>query len=987
MVAGLAASDALAQAAAPKAPVAKAAAPKPAVAKAPTPKAAAPKAAAPRPAAPRKAPHEVAAVPQRMPPPSGHLVPVQRLTLANGLRVVFHVDPSDPVTAVVLAAHVGSARETPGRTGFAHLFEHLFFLESENLGKGGLDKLSARVGGSGADGSTDRDITDYLQTVPNDALEKMIWAEADKLGFFINTVTTPVLAKEKQVVKNEKRELFDNEPYGQMPSVLLAELYPKDHPYSWPEIGSMADLDVATLADVKAFYRRWYTPNNVTLVIAGDFDPVQARRWVEKYFAEIPKGAVAGRPKPRQTPLRATRNVSYADPFAELPQLSLAWPGVTRHHKDAWALKVLFDLLTVGKDAPLNKVLIDEQMLTARLQTDSYEGVLGGERYLTVQAFKDVDLDRVRAGIDGGFARFEKNGVDPQDLARVKTRLEAEFYRGFESVLGKAQNLARYDVFAGTADYADRDLASLRGVTAADVQRVYRTYLKGRPHVSASFVPRAQPELALQGATPARVVEEKIVQGAEKPVDPDAGQASFRPTKSSFDRTVEPPYGPAPQVKTPAIWEARLPNGLRLMGVDDRELPLATFELSIDGGRLFDDPKKPGATNLLAQMLTKGTAKRTRAEFEEALQALGAEVAVTATEERFLVSGRTLARNFAPTLELVKEMIVEPRWDETELTLTKAATVAAIQTRRVEAGALATRVMSHVTYGPDHPLGVNPLGTEASVQALTMAELKALHGRAVTPNLARFRVVGAVNRATATAALREMGRRWKAGSARLPKPPVPAAPTSSQVVFYDLPDAKQSMLLFGYPSVRRADREYYPATVMNFILGGGGFASRLTQEVRESKGYTYSVRSTLRGGSYDGAFQVASPVRANVTLEAASLIRDIVRDYGKTFTAQDLEVTKAFLTKSNARAFETPKAKLRILAAIGDYGLPRDYLKAEAAVVSGMTVEKVQALAAKHLRTDAMTYVVVGDAKTQTGRLSGLAYGPPVAVKDEVADK
>lgn len=975
MIAVLAAGGAVAQPAAPKA--ASSVPSKPPPRKPAAAKPAAPKAAAPRPAA--TAPRPLTT--------QGQLVPVQQFTLANGLRVVFHVDPSDPVTAVVLAAHVGSARETPGRTGFAHLFEHLFFLESENLGKGGLDKLSARVGGSGADGSTERDITDYLQTVPNDALEKMIWAEADKLGFFINTVTNPVLAKEKQVVKNEKRENVDNEPYGQMPGVRLAELYPKDHPYSWPVVGSLADLDVATLSDVRAFYRRWYTPNNVTLVIAGDFDPVQARRWVEKYFGEIPRGAAAGRPKPRPAPLRASRSVYYADPFAELPQLSLAWPGVTRHHKDAWALKVLFDLLTVGMDAPLNKVLIDEQRLTAKVKAETYNGVLAGEQYLTIQAFKDVDLDRVRAGVDSGFARFEKDGVDPNDLARVKTRLEAEFYRDFESVLGKAQNLARYDVFAGTADYADRDLAMLRGVTAADVQRVYRSYVKGRPHVAASFVPRDQPDLALQGATPARVVEEKIVQGAEKPVDPDAGQANYKPTKSSFDRTVEPPYGPPPQVKTPAIWEARLPNGMRLMGVDDRELPLATFELSIDGGRLFDDPKKPGATNLLAQMLTKGTAKRTRAEFEEALQALGAEVTVTANEERFLVSGRTLARNFAPTLDLVKEMIVEPRWDETELALTKAAATAAIQSRRGEAAALASRVMSHVTYGPDHPLGVNPLGTETSVQALTMAELKALHARAVTPNLARFRVVGAVNRATATAALRDLGRKWKASSARVPKPPVPEPPTTSRVVFYDLPDAKQSMLLFGYPSVRRADRDYYPATVMNFILGGGAFASRLTQEVRESKGYTYSVRSSFRGGSYDGAFQVASLVRANVTLEAASLIRDIIRDYGKTFTAQDLEVTKAFLTKSNARAFETPKAKLRILAAIGDYGLPRDYLKSEAAVVSGMTVEKIQALAARHLRTDAMTYVVVGDAQTQTGRLSGLTYGPPVAVKDEVADR
>lgn len=920
------------------------------------------------------------------PAAKGRLMPVQEFTLANGLRVAFHVDRSDPVVAVVLAAHVGSSRELPGRTGFAHMFEHLFFLESENLGKGGLDRLSARVGGSGANGSTNRDITDYLQTVPSDALEKMIWAEADKLGFFINTVTDPVLAKEKQVVKNEKRQGVDNAPYGHMFGVMFGELYPKDHPYNWSVIGSLADLDAATLDDVKGFYRRWYTPNNVTLVVAGDFDPAQARAWVEKYFGEIPRGPQAGRAPARPAGLSASRSVYYEDTFAELPQLALAWPTVTRHHKDSWPLVVLFDLLTVGKDAPLNKVLIDEQQLTAEVQADTLDGVIAGEQYLIVQGFKGVDLDRVKAGVDQGLARFETAGVDPKDLARVKTRREAEFYRDLESVLGKARNLSRYDVFTGSADFADRDLAMLRAVTAQDVQRVYRQYVKDRPLVAASFVPKGQPQLALAGATLAQVEEEKIVQGAEAAVDPKA-QAAYARTPSAFDRTVEPPYGPAPVVKTPAIWEARLANGLPVLGVEDRELPLATFELSIDGGRLFDDPKRPGAANLLAQMLTKGTAKRTRAELEEALQSLGAEVTVTAGEERFLLSGRTLARNFPATLDLVEEIILAPRWDETELTLAKSAAVAAIQSRRVEANALGARVASHVTYGPEHPLGVNGLGTETSVKALTMADLKALHARAVAPSLARFRVVGAVDQAAVNVALADLGRDWKAGAAKVPTPPAPPPPTASKVVFYDLPDAKQSMLVFGYPALRRADPDYYPATVMNFILGGGGFASRLTQEVREGKGYTYGVRSAFRGGGYDGAFQITSPVRANVTLEAATLIRDIARDYGKTFTAQDLEVTKAFLTKSNARSFETPAAKLRILANIGDYGLPRDYLKAEAAIVSGMTVERIQALAARHLRTDAMTYVVVGDAKTQAGRLTGLGYGAPVMLKDEVADR
>ncbi len=258
----------------------------------------------------------------------------EKFTLPNGLDVIFHIDRSDPVVAVSLTAHVGSAREKAGRTGFAHMFEHLLFLESENLGKGGLDKLTARIGGSGANGSTNRDRTNYLQTVPKDALEKMLWAEADKLGWFINTVTEPVLQKEKQVVKNEKRQGVDNNPYGHTSYVIDKALYPEDHPYNWQVIGSLDDLQNAQLEDVKEFFRRWYVPNNVTLTVAGDFDPVQARKWVEKYFSEIKRGEEITPLQKRPGVVRETVKFYHEDNLARLPELTYAWPTVEQYHPD-----------------------------------------------------------------------------------------------------------------------------------------------------------------------------------------------------------------------------------------------------------------------------------------------------------------------------------------------------------------------------------------------------------------------------------------------------------------------------------------------------------------------------------------------------------------------------------------------------------------------------------------------------------------------------
>ncbi|KAK0351169.1 hypothetical protein LTR94_026068, partial [Friedmanniomyces endolithicus] len=486
----------------------------------------------------------------------GDLIPIETYTLANGLNVVFHIDRSDPVTAVVLAAHVGSARETPGRTGFAHMFEHLFFLNSENLGPGGLDRLSARVGGNGANGSTSHDATDYLQTVPNDALEKMIWAEADKLGYFINTVTAPVLAKEKQVVKNEKRQSYDNRPYGHTNSVILGALFPQDHPYSWPVIGSLADLDAATLDDVKDFYRRWYTPNNSTLVIAGDFDPAQARIWIQKYFGEIPRGVEAPRAQPRPARLEQTIRLVHEDNFAALPELTLAFPAVDQAHPDAAALEVLAQYLTDGKEAPLNASLIDREKLTS--QVDAYLDAeqIAGSFTLSVRAFEGKDLNLVQAAIDQGFADFEAQGVSQAALDRVKTMQEAGLYGALDSVLGKGRMLARSNATTGDPVFIDTRLARLKAVTADDLMRVYQQYVKAKAHVATSFTPKGQAGLALSGSTKAVVSEEPIVEGAEAEVDQNAGRIEVARTASSFDRTVEPPYGQAPAVTPPTIWTA-----------------------------------------------------------------------------------------------------------------------------------------------------------------------------------------------------------------------------------------------------------------------------------------------------------------------------------------------------------------------------------------------------------------------------------------------
>jgi zinc protease len=905
-------------------------------------------------------------------------IPYEKFTLPNGLQVVFHIDRSDPVVAVSLTAHVGSAREKEGRTGFAHLFEHLLFLESENLGKGGLDKMTARIGGSGANGSTNRDRTNYLQTVPNDALEKMLWAEADKLGWFINTVTEPVLAKEKQVVKNEKRQSNDNVPYGHNSYVIDKHLYPADHPYNWQVIGSLEDLQNATLDYVKEFFRRWYVPNNVTLVVAGDFDPVMAKKWVNKYFAEIKRGEAVNNMQKRPGHVPQTVKLYHEDNFARLPQLTMAWPTVEQYHPDSYPLSVLAQYLTQGKKAPFYQVIVENKKLAANTSMFHRESELAGNMQLTIRAFADKDLDEVIAAVNEAFARFEKEGLSEKDLDRIKAGQERQFYNALSSVLGKGAVLAQYNIFAGDPGFVDKDINNILAVTPADVKRVYEKYIKGKNFVATSFVPKGKLDLALQDSKKADVVEEKITANDNEKVDPNV-KATYEKTPSTFDRSKEPPYGSEPKLSIPAVWQTKLGNNnIRVSGIESKEVPLVQFEIVIDGGLLLENIEKVGVSNLMAQMMTQGTKNKTPQELEEAIQQLGASINAFAGVEDVRISVTTLAKNFQQTVELVKEILLEPRWDANEFERIKQSVISQLKQQEGEPNALAQKQFNELIYGRSNIRSRSTLGNAASVNSVTLDDLKSYYANNISPNVARIQVVSALDKTTITAAFDQLAANWKPKKVEIPAWPVAKESVGAKVYFYDVPDAKQSVLRFGYPALAVTDPDFYPATVMNYILGGGGFASQLTQQLREGKGYTYGINSGFQGTEAVGPFTISSGVRSNVTYEATQLIKNIVEGYAGNYTENDLATTKSFLIKSNARAFETSGAKLNLLDNISKYNWSPDYILEREKIVKNMTVEKIRALSKKYLDASKMVWLVVGDAKTQLEPLKKLGVGDPV---------
>ena len=911
-------------------------------------------------------------------------VDYEKYTLENGLDVVLHVDRSDPIVAVAVTYHVGSARERPGKTGFAHLFEHLLFLDSENLGPGGIDILIDKVGGS-MNGSTNRDRTNYYQVVPRDALEKVLWAESDRMGYFINTVTGEVVEKEKQVVKNEKRQSYDNRPGGHTYFVIDRNIYPPAHPYHWQVIGSLQDLDTATLADVREFYHAWYGPNNATLVVSGDFDPAEARPWIEKYFGEIQAGSTPPRtPEVPPVDLNETKRLFHEDKLARVPTLTMSWPTVRKYHADAYPLELLAALLAESKKSPLYAVIVDQEKLAPSVDAYIEGGELAGKFSIWIQGFEGVDLNRVDRGIRTALDRFDQKGFTEADLDRVKALRETAFYDGYNSiasVLGKAFALAEYNIFAGSPGYLTEDIRRLLSVTADDVVRVYEHYIRDRHFVATSFVPAGEAALALADSVRAEVVEEPIITGreAELAAPAERPERNVAKTPSSFDRSEEPPFGPAPTLTVPEIWTATLANGVEGYGIEHTEVPVVRFTIRLRGGLLLDDPSKVGVANLVAQMMTEGTAARPPEELEEAIDALGSSISVSAGRESLTISGSTLRRNYDPTMALVEEILLEPRWDEDEFTRVRQSTINRLRQQSADPNAIAANTFNRLIYGTENILSNNVLGTTESVESITIADLRDYYQRYVSPSVASIHVVGDISKDGAMASTAGLGERWEAVEVDFPRYELPDGDKGGRIFLVDVPGASQSVIRIGAMALAETDSDFFPASVMNVRLGGV-FVSRLNQVLREQKGYTYGASSRFSGSDLPGPFTVRTGVRSNVTLESVELIRDILAGYADGFTPDDLETTQSYLIRSNARAFETLRSKISMLEKISTLGFPLDYVVERERVVENMTLERVRELARRYVDPARMIFLVVGDARTQLPRLSAAGLGLPLLI-------
>jgi zinc protease len=894
--------------------------------------------------------------------------------LANGLDVVLHVDRSDPIAAVAVLYHVGSNREKPGRTGFAHLFEHMMFQSSQHVEE---DQFFAKIQAAGGtlNGGTSSDNTIYFEIVPKNALEMSLWLESDRMGYLLPTVTDQAFLNQQDVVQNEKRQRVDNVPYGHTSYVMDKLMYPADHPYHWQVIGSFEDLARATIPDIHEFFRTWYGPDNATLVVAGDFDVATTKRWIEQYFGEIPSGGNQPDPAPRHVTLSETRRAFHEDNFARSPELNIAFPTVQQYHDDAYALQYLGQLLSDGRSSPLFKVIVEERKLAPQAAAFSSNRELTGAFRFRVRAFPNATLADVEQGIFDALARFEAEKFTEEDLARLRAQLETSFYNRITSVLGKAFQLASYNEFAGSPGYLATDIERILGVTADDIWRVYHTYIKDKPFVLTSFVPKGQVERVAANSERFPIAEESITEAG---VAREATATSdLAPLPSKFDRSVEPAKGPAPALTLPETWSHTYRNGIRIYGIRHTELPLVNFGLTLQGGQLLDDPARAGVANVMTDIMMEGTKGRTPVELEEAIDDLGANISMFTGREAITVQATALASKLPAVYGLFEEILLEPRWDTTEFARVKRETIEALNRQRVSPAAVASNVFSRLVYGDDHIYSHPTAGTAETVGSFTIEDVQRFYEKNYSPTVAHITIVGDVTKDEAIRLFQPLETKWAARDVTIPTYELPAPAEAPRLYFVDVPGARQSEIRIGHLGMRESDPDYYAATVMNYKLGGA-FNGRVNMVLREEKGYTYGARTGFSGGTQPGAFVASSAVRSNATAESVDIFRNEIAKYREGIPADDLEFTQSALIQSNALRFETLGALRGMLNDMATYGWPADYIRRHEQVVRTMTLDQHRALAQRFIHPNRLIYLVVGDGATQLEPLRALGLGEPI---------
>ena len=757
-------------------------------------------------------------------------------------------------------------------------------------------------------------------------------------------------------------------------------LYPENHPYNWQVIGSMEDLTNATLKDVHGFHQKWYRPNNATLVVAGDFDKVQTKGWIEKYFGKIESGGKIEDMTPMPVTLEETKRSFHEDNFAKSPEINMVFPTVHQYSDDAYAFSLMGQLFSSGKKAPLYKVIVEEKKLAPSASGYNRSQEVTGTFQIRIRTFPGKNLTDLEKAIFEAFEKFETEKFTEQDLDRIKAGVETGFYNGISSILGKSFQLARYNEYAGSPGYLTEDLQKILAVTSEDIWRVYNKYIKDQHYVLTSFVPIGQVELVAENSERFPIAEESVSQHVEI-TEAKGEDIIMGDIPSDFDRSNEPQKDTDPLLTIPDVWNGELENGIKVFGIEHHELPLIRFSITFDGGMLLDDPNKIGVANLITDIMMEGTTNKTPIELEEAIDELGASINMYTGKESITISANCLSSKFNDVLALVEEILSEPRWDEKEFARIKDETIETIKRRKANPTSIASSVFTKLVYGKSHLLSNSTFGTVESVNSINIDDLKKYYEENFSSNITKIVVVGDVTEKSALNVFSSL-KKIAAKDVTLPDLPTPSTLETSKIYFVDFPKAKQSQIYIGCLGMKFTDPDYYRTTVMNYKLGGS-FNGVLNLILREEKGYTYGARSRFSGTNYPGRFAASSSVRSTATFESVLIFKDEITKYQQGISPEDLQFTKDALIKSNALRFETLGALMGMVNQIATYGMPEDFIKEQESIVRNMTLEEHKKIASQYLDPNKMIYLIVGDAATQMYQLRNLGFGAPILIDKE----
>ena len=864
-------------------------------------------------------------------------------TLENGLRLIVHEDRKAPIVAVNIWYHVGSRNEEPGKTGFAPLFEHLMFNGSENYNDE-FFKPFERVGATNMNGTTWFDRTNYFENVPKTAIDMALWMESDRMGHMLGAVTQDRLDEQRGVVQNEKRQ-GDNQPYGTVEYHILEGVFPPGHPYSWSTIGSMQDLDAASLEDVHEWFKTYYGPNNAVIVIAGDISPEIAFEKVRTYFGDIPPGPPIAKVETWPVKLAEDKREVMQD---RVPQSRLykAWGAPNFRDEDADLLQLADAVLTTGKTSRLYKRLVYTDQIATDVSSSLFAGDIAGYYQIIASAQPGGDLQAVEQAINEELERFLRDGPTEDELERARTRLTSGVIRGLEQVGGfggKSDILARNAVYAGDPAFYKVSLERLENATPDAVRAAANRWLDtGAYHLEV----RPFPDLTAG------------TEGADRSAVPETTtfpEADFTPFERDY-----------------------LSNGMELIVAERRAVPVVNFSLRFDAGFASDQFGEPGTSSLAMAMLDEGTRKRTALEISDEAARLGAQIAAGSNIDSSAVSLNTLKENLDESLDLYADIILNPVFPEEELGRLRKQRLARIKQEKTQPVGMALRLFPKLLYGEDHAyaLPLTGSGTEDSVGRITRNSLVDYHRTWFKPNNATMIVVGDTTMAEIKPKLERLFRGWRPGDVPAKNIADVALRDRQAVYIVDRPGAQQSVLLAANIAPSRAAANEVAVEAMNEIIGGS-FTSRINMNLREDKSWAYGAFSLLLSTKGQRPFIVYAPVQTDKTMESmAELGRELKEFLGENpATQEELDKVKANNTLSLPGRWETAAAVLQDIGQIVTYDLADDYWNTYADSVRGLALPQISDAAEKTIKPDSLVWVVVGDREQIEARIRELEFG------------